>query len=164
MTIAEKLTTELEQESATTRRVLERVPESRLLWTPHEKSMTLGQLAFHIARLPAGIVQLVSTLDVGIPDVPVPQPTSTSECIAELDRGVAVAVEALAGWGDDGFAATWRMRDDGVTLIEMPREAVIRTLLLNHTFHHRGQLTIYLRLLDVPLPSVYGPTADERPF
>jgi uncharacterized damage-inducible protein DinB len=155
---------ELTRESETTRRVLERVPEDRLSWKPHAKSMSLGQLALHVAQLPLGISMLVERLTVDLPTVPLVEPASRREILDALDRSVAHATERLTAWGDEGLRAQWTLTRDGVALTAMPRGEVLRTLMLNHTYHHRGQLTVYLRLLDVPLPPVYGPTADENPL
>lgn len=140
------------------------MPEEHLTWKPHAKSMTLGQLALHIALLPVGITELITPLETELPIVPLDQPASVGQVTAALDDGVQHAARKLAAWGDDGLAARWRMTGDGRTLLEMTRADVIRSILLNHTCHHRGQLTVYLRLLDVPLPPVYGPTADSPMF
>ena len=162
MGLAEQFAAELTREAATTRRVLERVPESQLMWRPHPKSMTLGQLAFHIAELPRGIAMLLANLDAEVPRVPLRDDASVAEILATLDATVPFANQRLAEWGDDGLAARWRMTREGKTLLEMPRMAMWRSVMLNHWYHHRGQLTVYLRLCDVPLPQVYGPTADEK--
>lgn len=160
MGAAEPFIAELQQEAATTRRVLERVPERELAWKPHPKSMSLGQLAFHIANLPQGITDLAAELEREAPVVPLPENVPLPEILATLDRSVALAAERIAAWGEEGLAAMWRLTQGGQTVLQMPRAAVMRTVLLNHWYHHRGQLTVYLRMLDVPLPSVYGPTAD----
>ena len=164
MSMTEALIAELTRESETTRRVLERVPEDRLSWKPHEKSMSLGQLALHIARLPAAITGLFSEPTGSIRNVPLPEASSRDEILAELDEGIATARSRLTEWGEEGLNAEWRLVRDGETLLAMPRSAGLRSILLNHSYHHRGQLTVYLRLLDVPLPPVYGSTADERLF
>ncbi len=163
MSLAEQFAAELTREAATTRRVLERVPESQLTWRPHPKSMSLGQLAFHIAVLPRAIAELIAT-DTEAPNVTVREDASVAEILATLDATVPFANERLAAWGDEGLFARWRMTSNGKTLLEMPRMAMWRSVMLNHWYHHRGQLTVYLRMLDVPLPSIYGPTADENPF
>ncbi len=151
---------ELRQEAATTRRLLERVPEDKLRWKPHPKSMSLGELAMHVAMLPRGIIDLVSTLEVDIPDVPRTEAVAVDELLMTLGNSVELAASRLAQWSDDDLAATWTMLNDGKPVLSIPRMAVLRSLLFNHWYHHRGQLTVYLRLLDVPLPPVYGPTAD----
>jgi uncharacterized damage-inducible protein DinB len=161
---AGQLIAELAQESATTRRVLERVPEDRLAWKPHAKSMSLGQLALHLAQLPFGIASLVEQLVVEAPVVPLDQPGSRREILEALDRSVAHATERLADWGDEGLEAPWTLTLRGAPLMTLPRGDVVRSIMLNHSYHHRGQLSVYLRMLDVPLPPVYGPTADENPL
>ncbi|HEX8253327.1 MAG TPA: DinB family protein [Thermoanaerobaculia bacterium] len=164
MRLGEQFAAELTHEAATTRRVLERVPESQLAWRPHPKSMSLGQLAFHIAALPRGIAELLGELVAEVPTVPLPEGTPVAEILATLEQSVAFATERLTSWSDDDLTAIWRMTSGGKTLMEMPRLAMVRSVMLNHWYHHRGQLTVYLRTLDVPLPSVYGPSADEQVF
>ncbi|MGH7458655.1 MAG: DinB family protein [Longimicrobiaceae bacterium] len=164
MTLADSLIAELTQEAATTRRVLERVPEEKLSWAPHPKSMSLGQLSLHIAGLPRGIVELLSELTAEVPTVALPEATSVDEILSALDEGLAVATAKLTEWGDEGLTAEWTMTRGADTVLAMPRVAMVRTIMLNQIYHHRGQLTVYLRLLDVPVPPVYGPTADEDPF
>lgn len=164
MAIAESLIAELQQESQTTRRVIERVPDEKLDWRPHPKSMTLGQLAAHIAGLPRGIAELATNLVTEAPTVPLQGDIPVAEMLARIEESVAYATEKLRMWSDDDLRQTWRLTRDGKTLLEIPRIAVIRSVMLNHTYHHRGQLSLYLRLLDVPVPSVYGPTADENVF
>ena len=161
---AGRLIAELTRESETTRRALERVPEDQLAWRPHPKSMSIGQLALHVAQLPLGITMLVERLTTGLPTVPLDQPASRAEILEALDRSVGYAAERLGGWSDADLDAEWRLTDGDAVLLARPRGDVLRTLLFNHTYHHRGQLTVYLRLLGVPLPPVYGPTADENPF
>lgn len=162
--LASAMLAELTRESEATRRVLERVPEERLAWRPHPRSMSLGQLALHLARLPLGICRLVEQLTVPLPTVPLDQPASRAEILRALDEGLAHAAERLATWSDEDLSAGWTLERDGVALVRLPRGEVLRSLLLNHSYHHRGQLTVYLRLLDVALPPVYGPTADENPL
>lgn len=163
MSLAEQFAAELTREAARTRRVLERVPEAQLRWRPHPKSMSLGQLAFHIALLPRAIAELIAN-DVELPDISVRDDASVAEILATLDASVPFANERLAAWGDEGLSVQWRMTKKGQTLLDMPRMAMWRSVMLNHWYHHRGQLTVYLRMLDVPLPSIYGPTADENLF
>lgn len=161
MTLTQALIDELERETGTTRRVLERIPEDKLSWRPHAKSMSLGELAMHIAQLPYGITELVSELVREIPTVPRTEAKSRAELLTTLEKSVAHAKTKLAGWSDADLFATWRMTRGGRTLLELPRIGMLRSILLNHWYHHRGQLTVYLRLLDVALPPVYGATADE---
>ena len=164
MTIAEQFIAELTQETATTRRLISRVPSQHLGWKPHQKSMTLGQLAYHLAMLPRGITTLISELVAEVPDVPLRADVPVDEIRMTLAESVAFAPERLSSWSDDDLLAMWRMTREGQTLLELPRAAMFRSVMLNHWYHHRGQLTVYLRLLDVALPPVFGPTADETPF
>ena len=163
MTIAE-LIQEFEAEAKTTRRVLERVPSDKLTWTPHAKSMSLGKLAMHLATAPGAISgwPVADRFEFG--GNPPPHPTSTDQIVAAHDSGVARVKENLLKIGDAGLGTSWTASAGGKTLMTMPKAAVLRTLLMNHTYHHRGQLSVYLRLLDVPVPSIYGPSADENPF
>jgi uncharacterized damage-inducible protein DinB len=164
MSLAEAFASELLHEAVTTRKVLERVPEQHLGWKPHPKSMSLGALAYHIAVLPEAIATLLSNLVTDVPFAPLPENTPVAEILATLDRSVPIGVAQLKAWGDAGLHEMWRMTREGQTIMELPRLAMVRSVMLNHWYHHRGQLTVYLRQLDVPLPSVYGPTADENPF
>jgi uncharacterized damage-inducible protein DinB len=164
MTVAELLQ-ELEQEAGNTRRTLERVPEDRLAWKPHEKSPSLGQLALHIAMLPGAItdVALKPAYEAG-PRLPRPSAGSRAELLETFDQSLAQAKARLGAVDDAALGATWKMMNGDRVVMELPRGAVLRTVLLNHWYHHRGQLTVYLRLLGVPLPAIYGPSADENPF
>jgi uncharacterized damage-inducible protein DinB len=155
---------ELTREAATTRRVLERVPEDKLSWKPHPRSMSLGQLALHIAQTPGGVAEFIGGTESEAPEFERPEAKSRSELLSALDQSVATAQSKLAGWSDADLMAEWTMKRGGRTLMAVPRVGMIRSIMLNHWYHHRGQLLVYLRLLDVPVPSVYGPTADENPF
>jgi len=164
MTLTERLTGEMGQEADATRRVLERVPEDKLSWKPHAKSMSLGQLALHVAMIPGRIADLVSEPEREIPNVPRPEAKSVEELTSTLSSSVAHAIEKLRGWGDEGLDVGLRLTRNGKTVLQMPRYNMIRAVMLNHWYHHRAQLTVYLRLLDVPVPAVYGASADEVPF
>ena len=159
MTIANALLAELEQEAHATRRVLERVPQAHLPWKPHPKSYSLGQLALHVATVPGNVAELVARDSVEAPRFVQPEAGSTAELVPALSASVAKAKQLLAGFDDAQMADTWRLTNGGRELMAMPR-----AIMLNHWYHHRGQLLVYLRLLDLPVPSVYGPTADENPF
>ena len=161
---AEAFVGELREEAKSARRILERVPDEHLPWRPHPKSMSLGQLAHHIAVLPRGIVELIAANRTEVPNVPLDQAESSAALVATLDKSIEHAVERLNHWGDAGLAEQWQMSVHGNVIFDMPRHAMFRYVMLNHWYHHRGQLTVYLRLLEVPLPSVYGPTADEQMF
>jgi uncharacterized damage-inducible protein DinB len=165
MKMIDGLLAELEQEAVTTRRVLERIPEAHLSWKPHPKSMSLGQLALHVAMVPGAVAELAA-IDV-VPSPPPfvqPEASTAAELVPALDDSIAKAKNALGGFDDARMGETWRLQNDGQDIIAMPRAAFLRAVMLNHWYHHRGQLLVYLRLLDQPVPSVYGPTADENPF
>lgn len=164
MTAQEAMIQELEQEAATTRRVLERVPNDRLGWKPHDKSMSLGQLALHVATVPGTVAQIVTQSSFQVPDFTQPAAASTDELVPALEASVGDAKNVLNGFDEAALGETWRLVNGDQEMMAMPRAAVIRSILLNHWYHHRGQLSVYLRLLDVPVPSIYGPSADESPF
>jgi uncharacterized damage-inducible protein DinB len=164
MRIADSLIAELEQEGATTRRVLERIPATKLTWRPHPKSMSLGQLGLHIAQTPGAIVRLAQANMQTPPTFKQAEAVSSQEILSALDASLADAKAALGGWDDAKLMETWSMSNGGKTVMAMPRVGLLRAIMLNHWYHHRGQLVVYLRLLDVPVPSVYGPSADENPF
>jgi uncharacterized damage-inducible protein DinB len=156
---------ELEQEAQTTRRVLGLVPDNQLTWRPHEKARTLGELALHVAIVPGGVAELVaSPSPAQAPQFVDPTPKSASELLPALDQSIAKAKNVLGGMNDAALMATWRMMRGDRELFAVPRAAVLRSVMLNHWYHHRGQLTVYLRQLGVPIPSIYGPSADENPF
>jgi uncharacterized damage-inducible protein DinB len=165
MTSVRELLQELEQEAPATRRVLARVPGDRLDWRPHERSMSMGQLASHLAQLPRGIVaaSLQPSFDPGALPPPVP-PAGIDALLATFDDAMTYARATLGAMSDADLDIPWKVMRGEKVLFTMPRRAVLRTILLNHSYHHRGQLTVYLRLNGVPLPSVYGPSADEPPF
>jgi len=165
MRTIDTLLAELEQEAGTTRRVLERVPQAHLAWKPHPKSLSLGQLAYHVATVPGGVAELAA-LDT-VPEPPVvtyPEAATTAELVPLLADTVAKAKQTLGGFDDARMAATWRLERGGREIMAMPRAAFVRAIMLNHWYHHRGQLLVYLRLLNQSVPPVYGPTADENPF
>jgi uncharacterized damage-inducible protein DinB len=164
MKISEGLLQELEQEAQTTRRVLERVPQEHLEWRPHPKSMTLGQLARHVTMIPGGVASGVEQLTMQLPNFPQPTVEHVRELVPLLDESVAKARTILGPMSDDDMRATWRLVNGDHTIMAMPRMAFLRAIMLNHWYHHRGQLSVYLRQLGVPLPSIYGPSADENPF
>jgi uncharacterized damage-inducible protein DinB len=165
MALIDGMLQELEQEAQITRRVLERVPDSKLTWRPHEKARTLGELALHVATVPGGVAQLVGSQSVAqAPDFTDPSPQSASELIPALEQSIATAKKVLGGMDDAELTATWRLMRGERELFALPRVAMLRSIMLNHWYHHRGQLTVYLRQLDVPIPSIYGPSADENPF
>ena len=165
MAIADALIAELEQEAATTRRVLERVPADKLLWKPHEKSMSLGRLAQHVASIPGNVTDLAVPNPAAFPESSEQEPVSSAEqLLLALDDSVAKAKEIVGGFDDTAMMESWSVAAGDKTLMSMPRLGWLRAVMLNHWYHHRGQLSVYLRLLDVPVPSIYGPSADENPF
>jgi uncharacterized damage-inducible protein DinB len=164
MSIIESLLQELEQEAQTTRRVLERVPEDRLAWKPHDKSMSLGQLALHVATTPGGVAEMCQQSSFQIPPFTQPSATSAAELMRALDESVAKARQILQGMDDAALGKTWRVVDGDREVMAMPVGAVLRTIMLNHWYHHRGQLSVYLRQVGALVPSMYGPSADENPF
>jgi uncharacterized damage-inducible protein DinB len=164
MSMIEALIQELEQEAQTTRRVLERVPNDRLGWKPHTKSMSLGQLALHVATTPGAVSDIVRQSPFPVPEFIQPSATSAAELVPTLEQSVAKAKENLRAIGDDGLGNMWRVVDGDKELMAMPVGGVLRFIMLNHWYHHRGQLSVYLRELGVPVPSIYGPSADENPF
>jgi uncharacterized damage-inducible protein DinB len=157
---------EFQEECAATKRILERVPADKLTWKPHPKSMSLGQLGMHIALIPNRISGLVKAdhFDVSQANFNPPQPANLEEVYAAFAESVRVGESYLAGLTEDNASENWRLMMKEKEVSSKPRIDVIRALMLNHWYHHRGQLSVYLRLLDVPLPVVYGRTADENPF
>ncbi|MGA7621948.1 MAG: DinB family protein [Candidatus Acidiferrales bacterium] len=164
--MCEAMLGEIQQEAATTRRVLERVPENKLSWRPHQKSMTLGQLALHTASVPGGIAKISQSdeFDASQAKFGTQEPKSLGEIFAAHDESIRAAEDCLQAMTAEKAAATWRLKMGTKEVLSIPRAALLRSIMLNHWYHHRGQLSVYLRLLDVPLPAIYGPSADENPF
>lgn len=166
MSISQSLLPEIAHEMASTRKELERVPDDRLAWKPHAKSMTLGRLASHLAELPSwGQMTMQTTeLDIAQPgqDTRGASLGSRSEMLALFDKNLAAATAAIAAASDADYMVPWTLIKAGKAIFTLPRIAVLRSMVLNHNVHHRAQLGVYLRLLDIPVPSIYGPTADEQ--
>ena len=162
MSLSQAMLPEFDMEMSNTRRALERVPTDKFDWTPHAKSFTMGKLATHIATLPGWTNVTLDTagLDVAVP-FDAPKPATTEELLALFDQNVAAARAALAGAADETFFQTWTLSAGEKTIFSLPKIAVMRGFVMNHIIHHRGQLTVYLRLNDIPVPSIYGPSADE---
>jgi uncharacterized damage-inducible protein DinB len=162
MSISDSLLPEFDQEMANTRKTLERIPDNKLGWTPHEKSFTMGKLATHLATLPAwtGITLGQDSFDLSLPFTP-PSPKSRDEVLSIFDKSVAEARTAIVNASDEVMFQPWSLLKGKITLFTMPKIAVLRSFVFNHTIHHRGQLTVYLRLNDIPVPGLYGPSADE---
>jgi uncharacterized damage-inducible protein DinB len=163
--LVDALLPEFDHEMTTTRKVLERVPDDRLDWKPHQKSYSLGQLAQHVATIPmwGSVAVTQSELDLGSGAAP-PQMRSRAEMLAAFDANVADTRAALTGKTDAELMAPWTLKNAGHTIFSMPKAGVWRGFVVSHLIHHRGQLSVYLRMLDVPVPSIYGPSADEATF
>jgi uncharacterized damage-inducible protein DinB len=169
MPIVDAILPEFDHEMANTRKVLERVPEDRLDWRPHPKSSTMGALATHVATLPTWMVETFARDELDIMPggkAPEPQapPKSREEIVARFDAAVAAARTALASATDAAMFQPWTLLSNGKTVLSLPRAAVVRSFVLNHSIHHRAQLGVYLRLCDIPVPALYGPSADEGGF
>ena len=165
MSVIDVLLAELDQEAQATERVLARVPQDHLSWRPHPKSMSLGQLALHVATIPGNVAELAALDSLNEPPAFVQAEAATAaDLVPTLKASVAKARKVLGGFDDEAMGATWRLMAGDKEIMAMPRAAVARMIMLNHWYHHRGQLLVYLRMHNVPLPSVYGPTADENPF
>lgn len=159
------LLAELEQEAVATRRVLARIPDEYLDWRPHPRSWSLGQLALHVATVPGSVAELASQdLVADLPAFAQPAASRAADLLPALEASLARARRALGGFDDERMGGMWRMQQGGRDVLAMPRTAFVRAIMLNHWYHHRGQLLVYLRLVGQPVPSVYGPTADENPF
>lgn len=164
MSIIDPIIQEFTQESANTRKVLERIPEEKFGWKPHERSMSFGELASHLADSSDWICDILETDEFNV-DMSSFKPflaANQAELLDTFDNHTAAAVELMKGQPDEKLMQPWRLKMDGNLIFEMPRVAVLRNMILNHTIHHRGQLTVYLRLNDIPVPAIYGPSADEQ--
>lgn len=166
MTIAETILPQFEYEMASSRRTLERLPEDKLDWTPDPKSMSMGRLAAHIAEMPGWTAMTIGQdeLDFGKSEYKPVTAKSRAEVLALHDQNVAAAVKALKGASDEELRKPWSLRAGEQIFFTMPKIAVIRSMVLSHCIHHRGQLTVYYRLNGVPVPALYGPSADEPNF
>ena len=166
MPISQMLLPEFDMEMAKTRTTLERVPEDKFAWKPHDKSMTMGRLAGHLAEMPgwASFTVDLESLDVAPPGAPPYEPPkleSRKDILDLFDKNVASARAAIGKASDENLGKPWTLLSGGKTIFTMPRVAVLRSMILNHTIHHRAQLGVYLRLNNVPVPATYGPSADE---
>ena len=164
--MVEPMLNELRQEAATTRRVLERVPGDKLSWRPHQKSMSLGQLALHVATLPGDFMKLVQLeeFDASQANFDPPAPNNLGEILSAHEASLRAAEDYLRGMSEPEAMANWRLTLRGKEVFTVPRLGMLRSFMLNHWYHHRGQLSVYLRLLEVPVPAIYGRSADENPF
>lgn len=163
MTMVDALLPEFDHEMATTRKVLERLPDGKFAWKPHERSMTLGRLAGHITEIPGWVKETLTKDCVDVGGEPSPDmPATRAEVLARFDKVVAVVRPLLAGAADAHLMTPWTLKYNGAVILSMPRAAVLRGFVLSHLIHHRGQMSVYLRLNEVPVPAIYGPSADER--
>ena len=162
MTIAQSMLTEFETQSPITRRFLERLPEDKLRWKPHEKSMTAGQLAYHLAFVPGGVICFVQNNPATAPEfAEFPQPASRQEILKTFDEGIATVRLLLPKLDDTRMSETWRMVSKGHEVLAQPLAQFLRDVMFSHWYQHRGQFSVYLRLLNVAVPASWGPSADE---
>jgi uncharacterized damage-inducible protein DinB len=165
VTIKDSLLPEYDHEMGTARKLLERVPDTDLGWKPHQKSMSMGELAMHLAEIPgwAGAILKAPEFDLAtLGDDHAPKaPASCTDLLAKFDKAVADARALIAGTGDAEFMALWALKDKGQSVFSAPRIVATRSFIFNHAIHHRGQLSVYLRLRNIPVPAIYGPSADE---
>jgi uncharacterized damage-inducible protein DinB len=164
MSIAEAMLAEFEVQAPITRKFLERLPEDKLTWKPHEKSMTAGQLAYHLASVPGGIVRFVQNNPAQAPEsFNFPQPASRAEILKTLEESIATVRSLLPKFDDAAMKETWRMNAGGREVLAQPRVDFLRDVMLSHWYQHRGQFSVYLRMLNVAVPASWGPSGDEPP-
>jgi uncharacterized damage-inducible protein DinB len=164
MSLAQSIYAEFEAQAPITRKFLERLPEDKLAWKPHERSMSAGQLALHIARVPGGAVRFVQQNPAQAPNFAnVPQPTSVREILNTFEDSITAVRTLLPQCDDARMNETWRMVQGDIELLAIPRAEFLRDIMLNHWYQHRGQFSVYLRLLNVAVPASWGPSADEMP-
>jgi uncharacterized damage-inducible protein DinB len=164
MRLVDPILAEFDQEAPITRRVLEAVPGDKLTWKPHPKSMSLGRLAQHVAEIQGRLAEATVPDSFDVATGSRPEPTTHAEIMETFEKGLAQAKEIIGRTSDDRATAGWTLLMQGNPLMTVPRIGVYRSFLMNHLYHHRGQLSVYLRLLDVPVPHIYGPSADDNPF
>jgi uncharacterized damage-inducible protein DinB len=164
MRLVDSILMEIDQEAQTTKRVLDRIPEDKLAWKPHPKSFSLGQLALHIASVPGSVALAAAPDSMEVPNFSQPEPKSRQEVLETFSKSLESTKDTLKKMDDARLTSMWSLTKNGRVLMSVPRVGFIRSILMNHVYHHRGQLSVYLRMLDVPVPSIYGPSADENPF
>ncbi|MGC1417443.1 MAG: DinB family protein [Candidatus Acidiferrum sp.] len=165
MSIAQTFLAEFETQAPVTQKFLERLPEDKLTWRPHEKSMTAGQLAYHLATVPGGIVRFVQNNPAQAPEsFNFPQPASRQEILKALEESIGTVRDLLPKFDDAAMKETWRMVAGGRKIIAQAREEFVRDVMFSHWYQHRGQFSVYLRMLNVAVPASWGPSADEPPF
>jgi uncharacterized damage-inducible protein DinB len=162
MSLAQSLLAEFERQAPITGKFLQRLPEDKYTWKPHTKSMTAGQLAYHLATVPGGVIRLVQDNPVQVPGIPgFPQPASRREVLKAYDESIATVRDLLPKFDDAAMAETWRLKIGEQEVVAVPRAGFLRDVMLSHWYQHRGQFGVYLRLLDIPVPASFGPSADE---
>ncbi|HEX8171956.1 MAG TPA: DinB family protein [Thermoanaerobaculia bacterium] len=164
MPIVDNILNELSFESPVTARVLERVPLEKSDWKPHERSMSLGALAWHLAGIPARVEGLLRSGEFDLSGARPSPPSGDTDLVGTFQRNLDSVRAYLQSLKEEELRESFRFVKGGQVLREIPKSAMIRSILLNHSYHHRGQLSVYLRLLDVPVPAIYGSSADENPF
>ncbi len=164
MRLVDSILLEIDQEAQTTKRVLDRIPEDKLAWKPHPKAFSLGQLALHIASVPGSVAAAAVPDSMEAPNFSQPEAKSRKEVLDTFSKSLESAKDVLKKMDDARLMSVWSLTKNGKVLMSVPRIGFIRSILMNHNYHHRGQLSVYLRMLDVPVPSIYGPSADENPF
>lgn len=165
MSIAESLLREFEVQAPITKRFLERLPEDKLTWKPHEKSMSAGQLAYHLASVPAGVLRLAQSNPAQAPEsFTFPQPATREEVLNVFDESIATVRSSLPKIDDGAMRETWRLVAGGQEVLAQPRAGFLRDVMLSHWYQHRGQFSVYLRILGVAVPASWGPSADEAPL
>jgi uncharacterized damage-inducible protein DinB len=164
MRLVDSILTEIDQEAQTTKRVLDRIPEDKLTWKPHPKAFSLGQLALHIASVPGSVAAAAVPDSMEAPNFSQPEAKSRQEVLDTFSKSLESAKDALKKMDDARLMSMWSLTKNGKVVMTIPRIGFIRSILMNHNYHHRGQLSVYLRILNVPVPSIYGPSADENPF
>jgi len=162
--IADSILKEFDMEAQTTKRVLDRVPKDKLSWKPHPKAFSLGQLALHIAAVPAGIATAAEGDTMEAPSFTQAEAKTHQEILDTFSHSLETAKSKVGKMDDAKLNATWTLTKNGKTVLSIPRVVFLRSIMMNHIYHHRGQLSVYLKVLEVPIPSIYGPSADENPF
>jgi uncharacterized damage-inducible protein DinB len=164
MPVAQSFLAEFETQAPVTRRFIERLPEHKLTWKPHPRSMSAGQLAYHLAQIPGGIVHFVRNNPAQAPEsFNFVQPSTCAEIFAKFDESEAAVREMLPRFDDAAMAETWRLMARGNEVLAQPRAEFLRDVMFSHWYQHRGQFSVYLRLLDIAVPASWGPSADEPP-
>ena len=164
MSIAQSLLAEFEGQAPITRKFLERLPEDKLTWKPHNKSMSAGQLAYHLAFVPGGVVRFVQNNPAPAPEfASFPQPASRQEILKTFEESIAAVRSLLPQYDDKAMKETWRLIAGGREVLAQPRAEFLRDVMLSHWYQHRGQFSVYLRMLDLAVPASWGPSADEPP-